>query len=80
MPSREMPSREPALTGLRAVAAILVVSTHAAFATGYLAPGYLGSISARLEIGVAIFFVLSGFLLFRPWVQGAAEGRSAPSV
>ncbi|PRC48914.1 acyltransferase, partial [Mycobacterium sp. ITM-2017-0098] len=42
--------------------------------------GYLGSISARLEIGVAIFFVLSGFLLFRPWVQGAAEGRSAPSV
>ncbi len=73
-------SREPALTGLRAVAAVLVVSTHAAFATGYLAHGYLGTMSARLEIGVAIFFVLSGMLLFRPWVRAAAEGRSAPSV
>lgn len=80
MPSREMPSREPALTGLRAVAAISVVSTHAAFATGYLAHGYLGSMSARLEIGVAIFFVLSGFLLFLPWVRAAAGGASAPSV
>lgn len=73
-------SRDPALTGLRAVAALLVVSTHAAFATGYLAHGYLGAMYARLEIGVAIFFVLSGFLLFRPWVQAAADGRRPPSV
>jgi peptidoglycan/LPS O-acetylase OafA/YrhL len=79
-PLSATPSREPALTGLRAVAAVLVVGTHAAFATGYLAHGYLGSMSARLEIGVAIFFVLSGFLLFLPWVRAAADGRSAPSV
>ncbi|MGB2919107.1 MAG: acyltransferase, partial [Mycobacterium sp.] len=44
-------SRIPALTGLRAVAALLVVGTHAAFATGYLTHGYLGGIYARLEIG-----------------------------
>jgi peptidoglycan/LPS O-acetylase OafA/YrhL len=84
MSSREVSSRglarEPALTGLRAVAAVLVVSTHAAFATGYLNHGFPGTMYARLEIGVAIFFVLSGFLLFRPWVRAAAQGRPRPSV
>ena len=71
------PERVSALTGLRAVAALLVVGTHAAFATGKLSHGYVGEIYARLEVGVAIFFVLTGFLLFRPWVR-AAVNRSAP--
>ncbi|ORB28247.1 acyltransferase [Mycolicibacterium parafortuitum] len=74
------PSRDPALAGLRAIAALFVVATHAAFATGYLNHGYLGTMYSRLEIGVAIFFVLSGFLLFRPWVRAAADGTAPPSV
>jgi peptidoglycan/LPS O-acetylase OafA/YrhL len=74
------PSRVSALTGLRAVAALLVVGTHAAFATGKLTHGYVGAIYAHLEVGVAIFFVLTGFLLFRPWVRAAAGGSAPPDV
>lgn len=72
--------RVASLTGVRAVAAILVVATHAAYTTGRYPQGYLGLIYSRMEIGVPIFFALSGFLLFRPWVQAAATGRSAPST
>ena len=69
-----------ALTGLRAVAALLVVGTHAAFATGKLSHGYLGGIYSHLEVGVAIFFVLTGFLLFRPWVRSASTGSTPPNL
>jgi len=72
--------RETSLTGLRAVAALLIVGTHAAYGTGQLSNGYLGALYARLEVGVPIFFVLSGFLLFRPWVRAAADGVSPPSL
>ena len=72
--------RVPALAGLRAVAALAVVGTHAAFGTGALNRGYSGLMLARLDIGVAIFFVLSGLLLFGPWVRAAAAGTPRPSV
>lgn len=72
--------RVPALTGVRAVAALLVVATHAAYTTGKYTHGYAGLVYSRMEIGVPIFFVLSGFLLFGPWVRAAMAGSPAPSV
>jgi peptidoglycan/LPS O-acetylase OafA/YrhL len=72
--------RVPALTGVRALAAILVLTTHAAYTTGKYTHGYLGVVYSRMEIGVPIFFVLSGFLLFGPWVRAAAAGSAAPSL
>jgi peptidoglycan/LPS O-acetylase OafA/YrhL len=78
--SRPVGARLDSLTGLRALAALLVVGTHAAFATGKLTHGYIGLVWARLEVGVSIFFALSGFLLFRPWVVAAADGTAAPSA
>jgi peptidoglycan/LPS O-acetylase OafA/YrhL len=74
------PDRVASLTGIRAVAALLVVGTHAAYTTGKYTHGYFGLVCSRMEIGVPIFFVLSGFLLFRPWVRSLVCGTPAPSV
>ncbi|MGV1089630.1 MAG: acyltransferase family protein [Mycobacterium sp.] len=72
--------RIPALTGVRAFAALIVVGTHAAYTTGKYTHGYVGLLYSRMEIGVPIFFVLSGFLLFGPWVRAAKAGTPAPSL
>ncbi|MFN8073193.1 MAG: acyltransferase [Mycobacterium sp.] len=72
--------RVPSLTGIRAVAALLVVATHAAYTTGKYTHGFVGLVYSRMEIGVPIFFVLSGYLLFGPWVKAAANGTDGPSL
>ncbi|MGV0849522.1 acyltransferase family protein [Mycolicibacterium phlei] len=74
------PERVASLTGIRAVAALLVLATHAAYTVGKYPQGYVGLVYSRMEIGVPIFFVLSGFLLFSPWVKAAAAGTAPPSV
>jgi peptidoglycan/LPS O-acetylase OafA/YrhL len=74
------PERVASLTGIRAVAALLVMATHAAYTTGKYTHGYVGLMYSRMEIGVPIFFVLSGFLLFAPWVKATAADGPAPSV
>jgi peptidoglycan/LPS O-acetylase OafA/YrhL len=72
--------RVASLTGIRAVAALLVMLTHAAYATGNYTHGYVGLMYSRMEIGVPIFFALSGFLLFGPWVKALTSGGPSPSV
>lgn len=56
------------------------MATHAAYGTGAYNRGYVGLVFARMEIGVAIFFVLSGFLLFNAWVRATAIGTAAPGL
>jgi peptidoglycan/LPS O-acetylase OafA/YrhL len=72
--------RFPLVDGLRAVAALSVVVTHTAFISGFNGHGLPGEITARLDIGVALFFVISGFLLYRPFVSARMEGRPGPRV
>jgi peptidoglycan/LPS O-acetylase OafA/YrhL len=59
--------RYPCFDGLRAFAALSVIGVHTAFASGFTGRTLLGRYSARLEIGVSVFFVISGFLLYRPF-------------
>lgn len=70
----------PALNAVRAAGAIMVVLTHAAFNTGRINDGWVGAMLARFDFGVTLFFVLSGFLLSRPWFLAAALGRQEPSA
>jgi peptidoglycan/LPS O-acetylase OafA/YrhL len=70
----------PALDSLRAVAAIAVLATHAAFWAGAYARPVWGTPLARLDVGVAVFFVLSGFLLSRPWIARHHAGLPPPST
>ncbi len=68
------------LSGLRAVAALMVVMTHVGFHTGFVRSGWLAAAVARLDLGVCLFFLLSGFLLYRPWARAAMTGGAGPSV
>lgn len=69
-----MSDRLPALDALRAVGSFAVVGTHVGFLTGFIFNGVWGGVVARLDSGVAIFFALSGFLLFRPFAASVAVG------
>lgn len=69
-----------ALEAVRAVAALAVVVTHVAFQTGATREGPFAGILARLDLGVALFFALSGFLLFLPHVRRWLAGEPAPSA
>jgi peptidoglycan/LPS O-acetylase OafA/YrhL len=63
------PPRFPAFDGLRAIAAGTVVGVHTAFVSGLTIRNHgVGIYTSRLEIGVAVFFLISGFLLYRPFV------------
>ncbi|MGI8879031.1 MAG: acyltransferase family protein [Jatrophihabitans sp.] len=74
-------TRFPALDGLRALAALSVVFTHVGFNSGRsLQVDIFGPVLSRLDIGVTVFFLLSGFLLYRPFALAAITGAAHPPL
>jgi peptidoglycan/LPS O-acetylase OafA/YrhL len=74
------PRHFPCFDGLRAIAAISIVMVHTAFVSGFTSTSSGGIYTARLEIGVTVFFLISGFLLYRPFAASHIAGRAAPAT
>jgi peptidoglycan/LPS O-acetylase OafA/YrhL len=70
----------PAFEGLRGLAALLVLVVHTSFASGFTLRSGAGSYTARGDVGVALFFLISGFLLYRPFVDSSLRDVSAPRL
>lgn len=67
--------------GLRGAAALMVLTTHvgAGMAPTATSTGGLLSEVGALRHGLTLFFVLSGFLLFRPYASSLLAGKPLPS-
>ncbi len=65
---------------MRAVAAIGVLVTHTAFQTDALSMPAIGPLLGRLDLAVAVFFAISGFLLWRVHAAAARGTATPPSI
>jgi peptidoglycan/LPS O-acetylase OafA/YrhL len=66
------------LDGLRAVAALSIVVHHVGFDSGSTFRQPMMPYLGRADVGVPIFFVLSGFLLYRPFIARLLDRGTAP--
>ena len=66
------PAHVPGLDGARALATLSVFFFHALWRTPALAP--LRPVLGHADIGVEVFFILSGFLVTRPLLAHAVLG------
>ncbi len=71
--------RYPAIDGLRFVAALGIVVHHVWNASNAVADPVVGAIIGHFEVMIAIFFLVSAFLLYLPWVVAQFEGRPMPA-
>lgn len=75
--------RFPLTVGMRGIPAVAIIVGHAWFFTGGFG-GFTGSIQNRAMVRmdglVALFFLLSAFLLYRPMIAHRTGGPAAPRV
>jgi len=72
--------RFPLMDSLRAIAALSIVGYHVAPHAGAFKSDFTTALSAQLSSGVALFFLISGCLLYRPFVAAHSAGDAFPSV
>lgn len=72
--------RFPLFDSLRALAALSVFAFHVAFFGGLLDDRALAPYLAQLNVGVPLFFLISAFLLYRPFAQARHAGSRSPAL
>ena len=71
----------PLVDSLRTIAVLSVIAVHAGIYAGALAPGALARPYVdRLESAAWAFFLISGLVLYRPWVAARLRGDASPSA
>jgi peptidoglycan/LPS O-acetylase OafA/YrhL len=71
--------RFPLLDGMRAVAALCIVLHHVSL-IGPPDDETVTRVLRGLSIGVPIFFLISGFLLYRPFIAHRSGGAASPAI
>ena len=72
--------RFPLFDSVRGIAVLMVVVVHGGYISGAAHGAWYGDLIARLEFCLPIFFLVSAFLLYRPFVAARVHGRQAPST
>src|SRR5215208_2531327 len=72
--------RFPLVDSMRASAALAILLFHTAGYAGAFSVPVLRALTIDLQAGVTLFFLISGFLLYRPFVAARIDGRPTPHV
>jgi peptidoglycan/LPS O-acetylase OafA/YrhL len=72
--------RFPLVDALRGFAALSVFGFHLLLQPGYSPPESLLPWTANLNVGVPVFFVISGFVIYRPFARARLTGDRAPTL
>jgi peptidoglycan/LPS O-acetylase OafA/YrhL len=73
--------RFPLFDSLRAIAALSVLCFHAAFVSRvFTSDSFVRPYMSHLDVGVTVFFLISGFLLYRPFVRARLHREESPHV
>jgi peptidoglycan/LPS O-acetylase OafA/YrhL len=70
----------PCLDAYRGIGMTMVMLIHVHASTNNVPHGFVGDVLRRFDLGLELFFVLSGFLIFRPFFVAQLAGKSLPPV